>query len=1099
MRGASLDAPLRVLLLSKTRVPRNSGAWRRASAPWALGAWSLKRYVETLDDLSPRVDISVRSYASDETNELVLQEIVQHRPDIIGFTNQPWNYGDHIRLSRLIRRLFPDIVVVHGGPMVMYRERYLERLGADCVSVIVEGEAEESFAELLAHYADGKPALESIAGIGWFDDEGTSHVTAERANPDVADLPRVMTPEALDSMGSYILYETSRGCPFRCSFCNWGSQKAKLRSRRREVIEADIAAILARPDVTHLWITDSGLDISKDHVLFLADVIKRHKRYPIHISGYFFLLHADLSYVAELRGAFDTLQLGLQTANENVLSELGRKALSIERFDRILDSALPYFPDIRVDLIYGMPGIGPEELKRSVRFLLGKGISLINLYRLIAIPGTEMAENRERYGLVADDEFPYNVYASDGCSTEDLFAMQQFKVNMDTLRDLFGRESYERALDQGIDLVDFADRLHTLVPRMNHLVEYDLEMDRSIDRDLLAALHQAADAYAPDDSARKVLRSLLDEAFASGAHRGDPSGATSVVTQLREPPPAPAVAHDAPSSALRGLTPALATALGSFTEPRAIDELLPRWATFLTRSPHLDQLGMHVHIPFCWRICTFCDCSTEALSDADQLERYLGYLEEEVDHVSPAFAGHQLERLYIGGGTANILSAPQLERMLGIVFGRHRFRDDAVLCLENDPRDSTLEKLRIARSHGINRASFGVQSIDAGVLKHINRVNQTQAMVEQSVEHALAVGIREVNIDFVYGLWGETMETMAEGVAWGLGLAPTTICIQLLNDSHFASPYRDLEHRTRVAREFGTLGERLDDLVAGHSRDYVLHRRPDTYIIVRRDMWRPWDGHLEYYSARDRTARSTVGYGRHAQSLLFGELIYQNQNRTARFDPKAQVYATRERNYATECVADIVYALEYSREVDEAELKKRYGAATLSGLEPVLSALADAGHIGRKRGAIVDEGISPDAVTWLVGQATPASTRATAAAGPEPEGEQLELVRVTEPDCSWSIRIENALPDVKYFKVSSGYGLYYQADPGSEVDAARAATIMNAVAQYVERLTARGVAPLDIPGHVAAFIEKRAGRVGIRAKTVAPRTRRHRLTVVAPG
>lgn len=1092
------DSTLRVLLIGKTRIPRRSGAWKHAVAPWALGAWSLKRYVETLDPLARQVDISVRSYAADETNELILHEILDFAPDILGFTNQPWNFSEHLRLSQLVRRLMPQVVVMHGGPMVMYRDRYLERVGADGVSVIVEGEAEHSFAELLRHYVTGAPALEAIEGIGFFDDTGAPHVTPDRANPDVADLPRVMTPEALDALGSYVMYETSRGCPFRCSFCNWGSQKAKLRSRRREVIEQDIAAILARPEVTHLWLTDSGLDISKEHVLFLADVIKRHKQHPVVVTGYFFLLHADLSYLAELRGAFNTLQLGLQTANEQVLSEMGRKALSIERFDRILDAALPHFPDIRVDLIYGLPGIRLPDLKESVRLLLRKGISLINLYRLIAIPGTELAENRDQYGIVADEEFPYNVYASDGCSIEDLSAMQQFKTNMDALRDLFGRGSYQRALAGGLDLVDFADRLHTLIPRMNHLIDYDLEVDRSIDREFLGCLHDAADRYATGSDKRKMLHALLDEAYLSGAHRAaEPSGARPEPALPPPPPPGRRDADGAPSGALRGLTPAMAAALGDFTEPCSIRELLPRWRRFFERSPHLDQLGMHVHVPFCWTICTFCDCSTEALSNAQQLERYLAYLDAEIDYVSPAFRDHRFERLYIGGGTANILSPAELDHLLETIFARHRFRDDAVLCLENDPRDSAREKLEIARRHGINRTSFGVQSNDRGVLRHINRAKQTDEMVARAVADALAVGMREVNIDYVYGLWGETLDTMTAGVTWGLSLSPTTIVVQLLNDSHFASPYKSVEHRNTVAREFVALGARLEAVVAPRSDEYVLHRRPDTYIIVRRDMWRPWDNHYEYYSARDRTQRSTLGYGRHAQSVLFGDVVYQNQDRTGRFDPEAPVYALRERSFATECAIDIVSALEFDGASYEAQLADRYGRATLDGLAPALAALAGAGHIERHDGVLRDVALTPEAVTWLFSVVAPRSAPSAATPRPAPD-DPVGVVRVTEPGTSWSIRIEHAQADAPYFKVSSGFGLYYQADPGCEVDGAHAATIMNAVAKYIERLAVRGVSAEDLPRGIAAFIEKRVGRLGIRAKAVTARTGRHRLTVLAP-
>ncbi|MBI4957713.1 MAG: radical SAM protein [Myxococcales bacterium] len=1098
MDRGTAAAPLRVVLLCKTLGDRQSGEWTRANAPWALGAFCLRRHVETLPELAARVAIEVRSYPRDAPPELILDEILRLAPDVVGLTCQPWNYGDHVTLSRLVKRLLPGVRVWHGGPMVVHRAEYLARLGPGVVDLVVEGEGEQPFAELLRHLLDGAPALDTIGGIGWHDAAGGAHVTPDRPLPDVQKLPPLMTAPVLDALGSYVLYETTRGCPFRCSFCNWGSQKAKLRTRDRAVIEADLAAILARPEVRHLWLTDAGLDISVEHVLFLAACIKKHKKHPVHVSGYVFLLHRDLSYVRELVGAFDTLQLGLQTANEHTLSEMGRKALSVERFDHILDAVLPHYPDLRVDLIYGLPGIGPDELRSSLRFLLGKGIWLINLYRLVAIPGTEMGDQRDKYGIVADPDYPFNVYESAGCSVRDLFEMQQLKVNMDALRALFGRGAYARAAAAGVDLLDFASRVHEAVPRFNFRTDYGLEVDQELADDLVLDLRRAADAFARSDAERAVVGELFDRAYGPRAHARAPDEPRRIRLAPGAapgsgdaPPPRAARATSAPSDALRGLSVALATAVGGFPTPLTAERARELWAAYRADGLCPERWGVHVHVPFCQSICTYCDCATEALADPGQVARYLEYLEAEVAFFDGAL-GHDLDRLYVGGGTPNLLEPAELERLLATVTRHHRFGAGALVCLEGHPLHSSRDKLAVARAHGVNRVSFGVQSHAPEVLRRVNRGGQRPEHVAAAVRDAFLVGIAEVNLDYIHGLGDEPLASTLEGVRAGLALGPSTLCVQLLNDSHFAAPYRDDEHRRRVAREFRELGLWLADAVAARAPGYDVGFRPDTVVLYRRDLARDWHTHLEDFSARDRTRRTTLGYGRHAQSTLFGRLVYQNQERSGRFDPRAPSYAARATTPALECASDLVSELERTRVADLAPLRSAYGADTVAALEPWLARLVDHGHLERAGDVVRDVALAPAAVAWLLGHlAEPAAPAAAV--------EPLGSVAVTEPASAWRICFERAREGAPYFGVARGVGVYYQAEPSAKLDPERTRRIMQAVLEHAGGLLGGGTAPGEVAQHVAAFLEARLGARGIHARLESAVRKRNRLTVLAPS
>lgn len=504
---------------------------------------------------------------------------------------------------------------------------------------------------------------------------------------------------------------------------------------------------------------------------------------------------------------------------------------------------------------------------------------------------------------------------------------------------------------------------------------------------------------------------------------------------------------------------------------------------------------MHVHVPFCRTICTYCDCATEALASEEQLPRYLDYLEQELAAVSPTFADHALERLYIGGGTPNLLAEPELDRLLSLVAEHHRFRPGAVRCLEGDPRHSTPRKLEIAARHGINRVSFGVQSLDPAILKRVNRAGQTPEAITSAVADAFRAGIPEVNLDYVFGLADESVAGAFAAVTWGLDREASTLCVQLLNDSHFASPYRDLAHRASVAAAFAELRSLLERHVEAHAPRYRSALRPDTVVIYREDLWRAWDGHLEYYSARDRTARSTIGYGRHAQSTLLGVMRYQNQDRTAHFTRTAPVYATREQSPQIEAVSDFLSTLEYEGEVDVEELVARYGASELSPLTPAFDALIRAGHLGQRGTSLVDLGFTPEAAQWLV---------AASGLGDVPPDwlEPMEsgwTVRVDDNGCVWRLRIEPLRAGTRYFGTVAGLGVYYQVDQGAALDAARAAKICGAALTHIEILLERATAHEDLAPALAAFLERRLAGVGFTARVEPARARRHRLTVLAPG
>jgi hypothetical protein len=237
---------------------------------------------------------------------------------------------------------------------------------------------------------------------------------------------------------------------------------------------------------------------------------------------------------------------------------------------------------------------------------------------------------------------------------------------------------------------------------------------------------------------------------------------------------------------------------------------------------------------------------------------------------------------------------------------------------------------------------------------------------------------------------------------------------------------------------------------------------------------------------------STLGYGRHAQSTLFGRFIYQNQDRDSRFDPHAAQYAGRPRSPALEAAIDLVAGLEHGGVVESARLRETHGDDVWRALDALLERLERAGHLDRAGGTIRATGLTPAGVTWLAQQVTPSAAEAA------PPGQGICIV---ERGRTWRIRLEPARRDAHYFAVVGGVGLFYQIDPASKPDPALVTRIMAATVRHAERLLGSGCPERDLAARIAAILDERLAAVGlgIGAKVEATQPKRHRLTTVAGG
>ena len=217
-------------------------------------------------------------------------------------------------------------------------------------------------------------------------------------------------------------------------------------------------------------------------------------------------------------------------------------------------------------------------------------------------------------------------------------------------------------------------------------------------------------------------------------------------------------------------------------EISAADRLLLEHLSFAPTSPHASArvVGLYVHIPFCERKCSYCDFNS-GVYGPETRERYVFALLNDI--LSSPLAGTRAKSAFFGGGTPSVMPAAALARLMDALSETFHFDDDAEITVECNPGTIASERmagetteafLQLLRTAGINRLSFGVQSLDAGLLQTLGRIHSPEQAVE-SVHLAREAGFDNINVDLMFALPGQTHAQWAETLDGALTLEPEHI------------------------------------------------------------------------------------------------------------------------------------------------------------------------------------------------------------------------------------------------------------------------------------------------------------------------------------
>ncbi|MDP2036436.1 MAG: oxygen-independent coproporphyrinogen III oxidase, partial [Ignavibacteria bacterium] len=210
----------------------------------------------------------------------------------------------------------------------------------------------------------------------------------------------------------------------------------------------------------------------------------------------------------------------------------------------------------------------------------------------------------------------------------------------------------------------------------------------------------------------------------------------------------------------------------AFTSEKYLDEIIR--TNNLADQP---ELSLYYHLPFCDTLCYFCGCNMIITRNRDRIKEYIKYLKNEIDLLRTYITtGRKVAQLHWGGGTPTHLNPDEITDLISFINRSFEIKTDAEQGCEIDPRGLSKVHLEALRAGGFNRISMGVQDFNFDVQKAVNRV-QPEDMTRQVVSWVRELGFQSINLDLMYGLPFQTIESFEKTVDATINISPDRIAV----------------------------------------------------------------------------------------------------------------------------------------------------------------------------------------------------------------------------------------------------------------------------------------------------------------------------------
>ena len=460
-----------------------------------LAVYDLQAYASDYAD-----HIVLKEYTINQQKDDIMRDIYLEHPDVVCVSCYIWNLSFVKELMADLIKILPGVDFWAGGPEVSYdAEKFLTE-NSEFKGVMV-GEGEETFKELARYYVEKNPQdLKDMTGICYRDGDQIIH-NGWRQIMDLSSIPFIYK-DLSEFKNRIIYYESSRGCPFSCSYCLSSIDK-KLRFRDTETVKKELQFFIDNK-VPQVKFVDRTFNCKHDHAMAIWKYINEHDN---GVSNFHFEISADLLREEELqemstmRPGLIQLEIGVQSTNPDTIKAIHR-TMDFEKLKGIVDR-IHSFGNIHqhLDLIAGLPYEDYDSFRHSFNDVYALKPQQLQLGFLKVLKGSHMMEMCREYGIVYKTQEPYEVLSTKWLDYDHVLKLKtvenmvevyynsgQFQNTLEYLENFFqdAFSIYERLgsfyMEKG-----YGDVSHTRMRRYEILLEFledvpEISMDQVKDQ-----------------------------------------------------------------------------------------------------------------------------------------------------------------------------------------------------------------------------------------------------------------------------------------------------------------------------------------------------------------------------------------------------------------------------------------------------------------------------------------------------------------------------------------------------------------------------------------------------------------------------------------
>lgn len=460
-----------------------------------LAVYDLQAYASDYAD-----HIVLKEYTINQQKDDIMRDIYLEHPDVVCVSCYIWNLSFVKELMADLIKILPGADFWAGGPEVSYdAEKFLTE-NSEFKGVMV-GEGEETFKELAGYYVEKNPQdLKNMTGICYRDGDQIIH-NGWRQIMDLSSIPFIYK-DLSEFKNRIIYYESSRGCPFSCSYCLSSIDK-KLRFRDTETVKKELQFFIDNK-VPQVKFVDRTFNCKHDHAMAIWKYINEHDN---GVTNFHFEISADLLREEELqemstmRPGLIQLEIGVQSTNPDTIKAIHR-TMDFEKLKGIVDR-IHSFGNIHqhLDLIAGLPYEDYDSFRHSFNDVYALKPQQLQLGFLKVLKGSHMMEMCKEYGIVYKTQEPYEVLSTKWLDYDHVLKLKtvenmvevyynsgQFQNTLEYLENFFqdAFSIYERLGSFYIEK-GYGDVSHTRMRRYEILLEFledvpEISMDQVKDQ-----------------------------------------------------------------------------------------------------------------------------------------------------------------------------------------------------------------------------------------------------------------------------------------------------------------------------------------------------------------------------------------------------------------------------------------------------------------------------------------------------------------------------------------------------------------------------------------------------------------------------------------